>query len=129
MTMVRGTCAGPQVESLAAMSSRYGIFLVMGAVEKEGGTLYCTILFFDPHRGLLGKHRKLMPTAGERFLWGFGEGGGVGEEGNLPVFETDVGRVGGVICWENRMPLLRAAMYAKGGGPDTSDMRMWDFLC
>jgi nitrilase len=75
--------------------------------ERDGGTLYCTALFFGP-TGLLGKHRKLMPTALERVIWGFGDGT------TLPVFDTPGGKIGAVICWENYMPLLRATMYAKG---------------
>jgi nitrilase len=66
------------------------------------------VLFFGPDGRYLGKHRKLMPTASERLIWGFGDGS------TLPVFETPIGRVGAVICWENFMPLLRMTMYAKG---------------
>jgi len=83
------------------------LHLVIGVVERDGGTLYCTALFFSPD-GYLGKHRKLMPTAAERLVWGFGDGS------TLPVFDTPFGRLGAVICWENYMPLLRMAMYAKG---------------
>ncbi len=82
--------------------------LVIGVMERSGGTLYCTVLFFAPDGRCLGKHRKLMPTAAERLIWGSGDGS------TLPVLETPVGRVGAVICWENYMPLLRTAMYAKG---------------
>jgi nitrilase len=57
---------------------------------------------------MLRKHRKLMPTAGERLIWGYGDGS------TLPVFDTQFGRLGAVICWENYMPLMRMAMYAKG---------------
>src|SRR5581483_1847334 len=74
----------------------------------EGGTLYCTVLFYGPDGAFLGKHRKLMPTGSERLVWGFGDGS------TLPVVETELGRVGAVICWENYMPLLRTAMYGKG---------------
>ena len=84
------------------------IYLVIGVIERDGGTLYCTVLFFGPDGAYLGKHRKLMPTASERLVWGFGDGS------TLPVFDTAVGRLGAVICWENYMPLLRATMYAKG---------------
>lgn len=77
-------------------------------MERDGGTLYCTVLFFGPDGRYLGKHRKLMPTASERLIWGSGDGS------TLPIIETDIGRVGAVICWENYMPLLRTAMYAKG---------------
>jgi nitrilase len=81
---------------------------VIGVVERDGGTLYCTVLTFDPAGTLLGKHRKLMPTAMERLIWGFGDGS------TLPVFDTPIGKVGSVICWENYMPLMRMAMYSKG---------------
>src|SRR5262245_23716996 len=98
---------GPVVERLAGIAAENALFLVIGIVERDGGTLYCTVLFFSPE-GYLGKHRKLMPTAAERIVWGFGDGS------TLPVFETAFGRIGAVICWENYMPLLRMAMYAKG---------------
>jgi nitrilase len=78
-----------------------------GVIERDGGTLYCTALFFSPE-GYLGKHRKLMPTAAERLIWGFGDGS------TLPAYETSLGRLGAVICWENLMPMLRMTMYAKG---------------
>jgi nitrilase len=96
---------GPAVDRLAGIAA--GLHLVIGVVERDGGTLYCTVLFFSPD-GYLGKHRKLMPTAAERIVWGFGDGS------TMPVFETPLGRLGAVICWENYMPLLRMAMYAKG---------------
>jgi nitrilase len=98
---------GPAVDRLAEIAAETALHLVIGVVEREGGTLYCTVLFFSPD-GYLGKHRKLMPTAAERIVWGFGDGS------TLPVFETPLGRLGAVICWENYMPLLRMAMYAKG---------------
>ena len=81
---------------------------MIGVVERDGGTLYCTVLFFAPDGAYLGKHRKLMPTGSERLVWGFGDGS------TLPVFDTPLGKIGAVICWENYMPLLRTAMYAKG---------------
>eukprot|EP00249_Psilotum_nudum_P010436 c22542_g1_i1 orf=575-1603(-) len=99
---------GPEVDRLAAAAGKYKVHLVMGVIERSGGTLYCSVLFFDSQGQYLGKHRKLMPTVVERIIWGFGDGS------TLPVFETEVGRIGAVICWENRMPLLRTAMYAKG---------------
>ncbi len=97
---------GPAVDRLAEAAAENGLHLVIGVVERDGGTLYCTALFFSPD-GYLGKHRKLMPTAAERLVWGFGDGS------TLPVFDTPLGRIGAVICWENYMPLLRMAMYAK----------------
>jgi nitrilase len=87
-------------------------FLVVGVVERDstfsGGTLFCTLLYFAPDGTLMGKHRKLKPTAAERLIWGEGDGS------TLPVFDTEIGRLGGLICWENYMPLARMAMYAKG---------------
>jgi nitrilase len=98
---------GPGVERLASVARATGLHLVVGVVERDGGTLYCTVVFLSPD-GLLGKHRKLMPTAAERLVWGFGDGS------TLPVLDTPLGRLGAVICWENYMPLLRMAMYARG---------------
>jgi nitrilase len=83
----------------------------MGVVERSEtgtGTLYCTVLYLSPEGRLLGKHRKLKPTAGERLIWGEGDGS------TLVVVDSPYGRIGGLICWENYMPLARAAMYAKG---------------
>ncbi|XP_054811288.1 bifunctional nitrilase/nitrile hydratase NIT4A [Prosopis cineraria] len=99
---------GPEVDRLAAMAGKYKVYLVIGVIERDGYTLYCTVLFFDPQGRYLGKHRKVMPTAMERVIWGFGDGS------TIPVFETPLGKIGAAICWENKMPLLRTAMYAKG---------------
>ena len=99
---------GPDVDRLAEIAGENQVHLVIGVIERELGTLYCTVLFFAADGSYLGKHRKLMPTASERLVWGFGDGS------TLPVFETEVGKIGAVICWENYMPLLRMAMYSKG---------------
>ena len=99
---------GPAVDALARTAKAHAIYLVIGVVERDGGTLYCTVLFFAPDGTYLGKHRKVMPTASERLVWGFGDGS------TLPVFDTPLGKLGAVICWENYLPLMRAAMYAKG---------------
>jgi nitrilase len=99
---------GPETDAMAGLARRTGATLVVGVVERDGSTLYCTALFFDPHDGLVAKHRKLMPTGAERLIWGLGDGS------TLPVVETAAGRIGAAICWENHMPLLRMAMYAKG---------------
>ncbi len=99
---------GPAVERLAGIARENAIHLVMGVVERDGGTLYCSVLFFGPGGEYLGKHRKVMPTASERLIWGFGDGS------TMPVLDTSFGRVGALICWENYLPLMRAAMYAKG---------------
>lgn len=114
---------GPATARLGEAARAHGVWLVIGAIERDGGTLYCTALFFAPHGALAGKHRKLMPTAMERLIWGFGDGS------TLPVIETGFGRIGAVICWENYMPLLRAAMYAKGiqlyCAPTVDDREVW----
>ena len=99
---------GRHVDQLAEVARVNQTFLVIGVVERSGGTLYCTVLFFGADGSYLGKHRKVMPTGSERLVWGFGDGS------TLPVIDTELGRIGAVICWENYMPLLRAAMYAKG---------------
>ncbi|CAI6037826.1 carbon-nitrogen hydrolase family protein [Cohnella sp. JJ-181] len=89
-----------------------GVYAVIGVVERAAefsrSTLYNTIAYFGPDGSLLGKHRKLMPTGAERLLWGQGDGS------TLTVVDTPFGRIGGLICWENYMPLARMAMYAKG---------------
>ena len=100
--------AGPDVSRLASLAGKYKVFLVMGVIERAGYTLYNTVLFFDPLGKYLGKHRKVMPTALERVFWGFGDGS------TIPVYDTPLGKIGSLICLENRMPLLRTAMYAKG---------------
>ena len=99
---------GPETQALAELSARTRATLVLGVIERAGSTLYCTALYFDPDQGLVAKHRKLMPTGTERLIWGMGDGS------TLPVIESAAGRVGGAICWENQMPLLRTAMYAQG---------------
>ncbi len=99
---------GPVVDALGRTAREHAIYLVIGVVERDGGTLYCTALFFSDSGAFLGKHRKIMPTGSERLVWGFGDGS------TLPVYDTPYGKVGAVICWENYLPLLRAAMYAKG---------------
>ncbi len=99
---------GPAVEFLGRTAKRCNIHLVIGVVERDGGTLYCTVLFFSSTGEYLGKHRKIMPTASERLVWGFGDGS------TMPVFNTPLGKIGCVICWENYLPLMRTAMYAKG---------------
>lgn len=99
---------GPAVDQLGRIARASNIYLLMGVIERDGGTLYCTVLFFAPDGAYLGKHRKLMPTASERLIWGFGDGS------TMPVYDTPLGKLGAVICWENYLPLMRAAMYAKG---------------
>ena len=99
---------GPATTLLAEIARENKVCLVIGVIERELGTLYCTICFFSPEGMLLGKHRKLMPTASERLVWGFGDGS------TMQVFDTPIGRIGAVICWENYMPLFRMYMYSQG---------------
>lgn len=117
------TVPGPEVLEIAALVRRRRLHLVVGVIERDGGTLYCTVLMLGPDGSLLGKHRKVMPTALERLVWGFGDGS------TLTVADTAVGRIGSVICWENYMPLLRMAMYAQGielyCAPTVDDRQTW----
>ncbi|RPH47889.1 MAG: carbon-nitrogen hydrolase family protein [Lysobacterales bacterium] len=114
---------GPQSASLAATARDNRLHLVVGVIERGGATLYCTALMYGPDGRLLGKHRKVMPTAMERLVWGFGDGS------TLTVVDSDVGRLGSVICWENYMPMLRMAMYAQGVeiycAPTVDDRETW----
>ena len=114
---------GPEIACLAEACAETGVFAVVGVIERDGATLYCTVLYFDGAGGLVGKHRKLMPTAGERLIWGFGDGS------TLPVFQTELGTVGAVICWENYMPALRMHMYHQGVtlycAPTADDRDTW----
>ncbi|MEE8394498.1 MAG: carbon-nitrogen hydrolase family protein [bacterium] len=102
----------PATERLGAIAREHGLFLAVGVVERDGdfggATLYCTLLYFSPQGRLLGKHRKIKPTAAERLIWGEGDGS------TIPVFDTPLGKVGGLICWENYMPLARSYLYGKG---------------
>jgi nitrilase len=113
---------GPEVDALAAVTRDLRCHAVVGAVERRGATLYCVALFFGP-TGYLGLHRKLMPTAAERYLWGQGDGS------TLPVIDTGAARLGAAICWENYMPLFRTTMYAKGVdlwcAPTVDDRDQW----
>jgi nitrilase len=103
---------GPAVEIIGEAVQEAGVYLAIGVIERDTqfsqGTLYCTLLYFGPDGNLLGKHRKLKPTGSERLIWGEGDGS------TLTVLETELGKIGGLICWENYMPLARMAMYSKG---------------
>jgi nitrilase len=114
---------GPETDALAEMSARTGASLVIGVIERARSSLFCTVLFFEPEGGLVAKHRKLMPTGTERLIWSQGDGS------TLPVINAKAGRIGAAVCWENQMPLLRAAMYAKGVqiwcAPTVDEREMW----
>jgi nitrilase len=114
---------GPHTQRLAKAAAASQAYVVIGVIEREGGTCYCTVLFLGPDGTLLGKHRKLMPTALERMIWGFGDGS------TLTAVDSPYGRIGSVICWENYMPMLRMAMYAKNVAlycaPTADDRETW----
>jgi len=103
---------GVETQIIGEAAKKASAYVAIGVIEKDStyskGTLYCTLLYFAPDGTLLGKHRKLKPTAAERLIWGEGDGS------TMPVFDTPYGMIGGLICWENYMPLARMAMYGKG---------------
>jgi len=103
---------GPATEALGKAAAGAGVYLAIGVTERDkdfsAGTLYCTLLYFGPDGSYLGKHRKLKPTGAERLVWGEGDGS------TLTAIESDIGTIGGLICWENYMPAARMAMYARG---------------
>lgn len=117
---------GPETDRMATLAGELRMDIVIGVIEREGGTLYCTALAFSADGGLLGKRRKLMPTAAERVLWGMGDGS------TLDCFDGDAGRIGAVICWENFMPALRMSQYAQGVelycAPTVDDRESWASL-
>ena len=95
---------------MGAAAKEAGVYLVIGIDEREptGSTIYNTVLYFAPDGSLMGKHRKLMPTGSERTVWGMGDGS------TLDTYATSFGRLGGLICWENYMPLARFYLYSQG---------------
>lgn len=98
------TVPGPEIARVMAAARQAGVFVVLGVSEREGGTAYNTQVFIDAEGRLLGKHRKLQPTYAERYLWGQGDGS------TLTVFDTPMGRIGGLACWEHTMNLARQAL-------------------
>ena len=114
---------GTEISKLGDIAARYHVNLVSGLIERAGGTLYCSVVFVAPDGRLQGKHRKLMPTASERLVWGCGDGS------TMPTVKTDFGILGAAICWENYMPLFRTAMYGKGVNiwcaPTVDDRDSW----
>ncbi len=98
------------VKQIGNAAKQAKMFVALGVTEREpiGGTLYCSLFYFGADGSFLGKHRKLKPTGLERFVWGEGDGS------TLATYDTSLGRIGGLICWENYMPLARMSMYAKG---------------
>lgn len=98
------------LKRLEKLSKSENVYLVIGATEKEDthGSLYCSMLYISPTNGLLGVHRKIKPTGTERVIWSESDGE------SLVSFDTKIGKLGGLICWENYMPLARMSMYKKG---------------
>ena len=102
---------GPDADRLGAIAREHGVWLVVGVNELDParpGTLYNSLLYYSPQGELALHHRKLVPTNHERLVWGQGDGRG------LRAIETQLGRIGGLICWENYMPLARFALYESG---------------
>jgi nitrilase len=114
---------GPDSDRLGDIARDLGIHLAVGVNERAGGTLYNSLVVYGPDGALALHHRKLVPTNHERLVWGFGDGAG------LEAIQTDVGRVGGLICWENFMPLARAALYESHVeiylAPTADDTEQW----
>lgn len=98
------------IKEIGAAINRANLFVALGVTEKEtiGGSLHCSLLYFDNQGNLIGKHRKLKPTGLERYIWAESDGS------TLVSFDTPIGKIGGLICWENYMPLARMSMYQKG---------------
>jgi nitrilase len=114
---------GPHSDRLAEIARKHAVWLAVGVNELERGTLYNSLLVYSPDGDLALRHRKLMPTNHERLVWGLGDGGG------LETISTDLGKVGGLICWENLMPLARFALYQDGVeiylAPTADDSEEW----
>ena len=114
---------GPECAAIGGFARKMKAHIVTGVIERSGGTLYCSALFFGPDGSLLGNHRKLVPTASERLIWGQGDGS------TITVLDTPIGKIGAAICWENYMPNLRQAMIAKGinlyCAPTVDEREIW----
>jgi nitrilase len=104
------TVPGPETDVIAQACRTHGMWAAVGVTERpaRSGTLYNTLLYFGPDGAIVGRHRKLLPTFAERLIWGQGDGT------TLRVIATEHGIVGGLICWENLMPLARTVLYAQG---------------
>ncbi|KAF2637741.1 carbon-nitrogen hydrolase [Massarina eburnea CBS 473.64] len=113
----------PEFDTLRGIAEKNKVLLSVGIVEKDQGTLYCTAVLIGRGGELLYTHRKLIPTAAERLVWGRGAGDG------LKVVDTEIGKVGGLICWENYMPAARLSLYQQGIeiyiAPHADDLPTW----
>ncbi len=114
---------GAESDRIGETAKEHGVTLSVGLIERDGGTLYCTVVFYGSDGSILGKHRKLMPTAAERLVWGFGDGS------TMPVVDSPAGKLGAAICWENYLPLYRTTLYSKGVqvwcAPTVDDRERW----
>jgi nitrilase len=117
------TVPSADTDAMGAVAKKHGVIIAVGVNELDGATLYNALLVFGPDGELVLRHRKLMPTNHERLVWGLGDGRG------LETIDTALGRVGGLICWENFMPLARAALYESGIdiylAPTADDTESW----
>ncbi len=119
------TVPGPETDVIADACRKDRIMAAIGVTERpaRSGTLYNTLLYFGADGAILGRHRKMVPTFAERVVWGVGDGT------TLRTIETEQGILGGLICWENYMPLARATLYAQGEqihvAPNQDDGERW----
>ncbi len=98
----------PELTRIEQMARENNVYLAVGVTERDAlnGSLYCTLIYVSPTQGYLSKHQKIKPTGVERLIWAEGTG-----QDSLRVFDTEIGRMGGLICWENYMPLARMSIY------------------
>jgi nitrilase len=119
------TIPGPDADRLAEIARTRSMWLAVGANELERGTIYNSLLIYSPDGELKLHHRKLMPTNHERLVWG------LGDEKGLGAIQSEIGKVGGLICWENMMPLARFALYQSGVevylAPTADDGEAWQW--
>jgi predicted amidohydrolase len=117
---------GPEITRIQKAARRAHTYVVLGLSERDGGTLYNTQVTIDDAGRLLGRHRKLQPTFAERYIWGQGDGS------TLHVWDTPIGKLGGLICWEHAMNLARQALICKGiqihaaSWPSYATLAGWD---
>ena len=115
---------GPEWSRIADAAAEAGAHVVIGVNERQpsDGTIYNTLAYIGPDGSLLGKHRKLVPTLSERLIWGYGDGS------DLDVYDTDVGRLGGLICYEHQMAPARYALSTLGIQVHASVWPGWEML-
>ena len=118
------TLPGPELAAMCELAAQVRSDLVVGVIERDGGTLYCATVFIGADGRYLGKHRKLMSTGSERLIWGHGDGS------TMQVHRGTVGTMGAAICWENYMPAYRQHLYAQGiqiwCAPTVDERDIWE---